>query len=356
VLGRVTRAGAWLLRSGIQEPDGGVARYYLVDQQRNLPVSTEITGYTVSSLVYLHEITRDERGAYLDRASSAARFLVSAWDANSRAMPFEVVGSPLTYFFDCGIIVRGLLSARRVLGGDEFLNTAIAVGKSMAADFAGEGDYHPILSLPDKKPAKRDPLSWSRSAGCYQLKSAMAWWDLWEVTGDGHFRELYDATLAASLRSYKTFLPGHPDAIKVMDRLHPFLYFLEGLLPRATQPRCAEALRAGIPVAAAHLREIAPRFERSDVYAQLLRVRLYADAAGIVPLDRDAAAREAAKLLTFQTTDSDPKVDGGFCFGRRGGECIPHVSPVSTSFALQALAIWDAHRAGEAMPHHHQLI
>jgi hypothetical protein len=53
------RAGTWFLRSGIQQPDGGVARYYRADQGRNLPVSTEITGYTVSTFVYLHTAAKD---------------------------------------------------------------------------------------------------------------------------------------------------------------------------------------------------------------------------------------------------------------------------------------------------------
>src|SRR5258707_3087888 len=35
------RAYAWLLRSGIQEPGGGVARYYRTDVEKNAPVSTE---------------------------------------------------------------------------------------------------------------------------------------------------------------------------------------------------------------------------------------------------------------------------------------------------------------------------
>ena len=162
--------------------------------------------------------------------------------------------------------------------------------------------------------------------------------------------------LADSLRTWAAFLPGHPDRMKVVDRLHPFLYFLEGLLPRATEPHCAAALRSGIPIAAAHLRNLAPEFERSDAYAQLLRVRLYANLAGVVPLDREAARFEAQTLAGFQSSDTDPRVDGGFTFGRLHGCCIPHVNPVSTAFALQALALWDAHRNGQAQPHRHLLI
>jgi hypothetical protein len=54
-----------------------------------------------------------------------------------------------------------------------------------------------------------------------------------------------------------------------------------------------------------------------------------------VPLDREAADSEAAALVEFQLPD------GGFSFGRRGAELIPHVNPVSTAFALQALALWN---------------
>ncbi len=36
-------AGCWFLNSGIQEPDGGVARYYRSDAGRNAAVSNEIT-------------------------------------------------------------------------------------------------------------------------------------------------------------------------------------------------------------------------------------------------------------------------------------------------------------------------
>lgn len=109
----LTHAGSWFLNSDIQEPSGGVARYHLINEGRNLPISTEITGYTCSALTYLHERTGDRR--YLQSAEHAARFLMrTAWLRKLRAMPFEV-GTPLlrAYRFDCGIIVRGLLTVYR---------------------------------------------------------------------------------------------------------------------------------------------------------------------------------------------------------------------------------------------------
>src|ERR1039458_3943714 len=150
-------------------------------------------------------------------------------------MPFELAPAAFTYFFDCGIVVRGLLAVWRATGEQELRDAAVALGDSMARDFSSPaGDFHPVLALPSKTPLPRDPQRWSRTAACYQLKSAMAWWDLFEATGETRFIEPYERVLASSLRTYADFLPGHPERSKVMDRLHAFCYFLEGLLPRAT--------------------------------------------------------------------------------------------------------------------------
>jgi hypothetical protein len=353
---QLARTGEWFLRSGIQESNGGVARYYRTDVCRNVPVSTEITGYAVSAFVYLHAVHNDPR--YLDRAIAGARFLTRiAWDAKSRTMPFEIEPAAFTYFFDCGIVVRGLLAVWRATGKQEFLDVAVAIGDSMLRDFAaGHVDFHPILALPEKQPAPRDAMRWSRTATCYQLKSAMAWWDLFEATQEARFAEPYERVLDTGLRTWVSFLPGDPDRHKVMDRLHAFSYFLEGLLPRAGDTRCAAALRDGIACAAHHLRAIAPEFERSDVYAQLLRVRLHADWLGVAPLDLPSAEFEAGKLAGFQVNSADPRIDGGYWFGRKGAEWLPFVNPVSAAFAGQALELWEAGRRGEAQPHRHLLI
>lgn len=318
MLPQLSRAREWFLRSGIQETSGGVARYAHTAPHRNLPISTEITGYALSFFVYANAP---------DAARAAAAFLTEdAWDAHARVMPFEVGPAEYTYFFDCGIIVRGLLAAG-------LHDVAIGIGESMLNDFTdGAGEYHPILTLPSKSPVARDPMRWSRSTGCYQLKSAMAWDGLFALTQDAAFRRAYESVLEQSLRTFRSFLPGHAHSHNVMDRLHAFAYFLEGMLVR---PAAAE-LREGIAMLAHHLREIEPEFVRSDVFAQLLRVRSLADQMRLVELDRAPAEWEAAQLAAFQ------REDGGYWFGRKGDEWLPFVNPVSTAFAAQALEFWCA--------------
>jgi hypothetical protein len=341
-------AGRWFLRSGIQESSGGVARYYRSDSRQNAPVSNEITGYAVSALVYLHQVTGIPE--YLDAALRAARFLMrDAWSGECHTIPFEP-GSAHAYFFDVGIIVRGLLAAWRATGGEEFRSRARDAALSLAFDFMDRGIFHPVISLPDKQPLPAEPR-WSRRPGCYQLKAALAWFDL----GDQDAIRLFESVLASALATHEAFLREETDREKIMDRLHAYCYFLEALLAVAERPECRRALKDGIDRVASLRREIAPAFERSDVTAQLLRLRLIAHHLGAVPLDEKSACEEAAVVSSYQAASEDPRIHGGFWFGQKRtgrssvplcalheecSETTPFVNPASTAFALQALELW----------------
>jgi len=339
---RVCRAaGEWFLKSGIQEPNGGVARYYFSDRRRNAPLTTEITAYTASALVRLSK--QDPEAGYLHAAVDAATYLVNAWDAKCSAMPFECQseGSRYSYFFDNGIIVRGLLSVWRERENEEFLATAVKVGDSMMRDFADDGHFNPILELPGKRPLALEPARWSRSSGCYQLKAALGWYELWQIAKNEGYLACYRQLLKASLATHMQFLPGSDADIPVMDRLHAYSYFLEGLLPVAGEPASAEALAVGIDRLAGFVRKLAPIFLRSDVLAQLLRVRLFADQYGVLRLNEDAAQEEVGLMQGFQSDDADPRLHGGFWFGKKNGEMLPFMNPVSTAFCCQALEMWN---------------
>jgi len=327
-----------------------MARYYLCDAGRNAPVSNEITGYGVSALVFLH--SRTGRSEYLDAARRGADYLAGhAWDPASSTFPFEP-GSPHAYFFDLGIIARGLLAAARATGEARFLNRAKEAALSLAFDFLAEGFFHTAIGLPDKQPLPEEPR-WSRKPGCFQLKAALIWREL----DDPHAARMFDTALAMALASHEQFLDEEKDRAKLMDRLHAYSYFLEALLWAGEHPEARQALASGIARAAALHREIAPVFERSDVCAQLLRVRLIAAHTDMVPLDADAAREEAARAEAYQIAETgDVRLRGGYWFGRRDGDMLPFANPVSTAFCAQALALWDDHQAGRWNFHLGELI
>ena len=351
----LAKVGRWFLDSGIQNAAGGVARYYDAATGKYRAVSTEITGYTASAHIYLHHATG--RAEYLDRAILTAHFLANhAWDEPLQTFPFEHP-SPSSeidhhaYFFDCGIIIRGLLAVWRCTKEDRLLEIALAASRGMVRDFHSGQDYHPVLELPEKRAPGRDDR-WSRSSGCYQLKAALAWWEVAEVTGDAKLRAAFEEMLAASLESYNRFLPGASGKQSVMDRLHSFGYFLEGLSAVADRPECRDAYIDGIGMVQHYLHAISPEFVRADVLAQILRARLNAALLGVCDLDVEAATECAISLSAFQMTCNDKRVDGGFIFGRRDGELAMHVNPWVGAFALQALDQWERWQAGavEACP------
>ncbi|MEP7365602.1 MAG: hypothetical protein ABI972_20295 [Acidobacteriota bacterium] len=334
-------AGNWFINSGIQDAHGGVARYHMSDAGLNKPVSNEITGYATSTYAALFEATGEQK--YLDAAARTAAFLVEhAWRADIEQFPFENEADSPLYFFDCGIMVRGLLAVWRLNGDARLLEIAAACGRSMARDFLTEDSIHPVVS------AAGEPLPyekrWSREPGCFQLKSAMAWHDLAEATGDDTFTLWYERALRMALDNYAEFLPGASEPEQVMDRLHAFSYFMEGLLPRIRRPQCQEAMRVALAKTSRLLREIRPLFERSDVTAQLLRARLFADALGVEPLNVKRATDEAARIAAFQ------QENGSFCFGRKAGVMMPFDNPVSTGFCLQALTMWRQRNEGKFVP------
>lgn len=324
----VLRAAQWLLDSGIQSETGGFSRYRQTDIARNMPVSTEITGYAVSGLCLLFEESGEEN--FLLAARRAADFLcLSAWDPESSSMPFELNASGgYSYFFDCGIIARSLLWLYRITNEPLYRSTARKIGISMDRDFASLTAFHPIVLLPCKSPAPYE-IWWSKMPGAFQLKAALAWRDLGEEFGDTHFLNLYERMLSFALEHYSETLDNESDEVKKMDRLHAWAYFLEGLQPVADRPAIQFLIRSALAHGEALRESLAPQFLRSDVCAQLLRIKLL---AGAKPFDG-----ELARIGAFQYASEDPTLDGGFAFGRRNGVLTPHVNPVSTVFCLQAL-------------------
>jgi hypothetical protein len=344
----LARAGHWFLHSGIQEPSGGFARFYRSEIRKNLPVSTEISGYAASALVFLYRTTNDEK--YLAAARRTAGFLTDqAWDESLQIFPYEHPSPTpesrhMAYFFDCGIIIRGLLAVWQETHDDRLLDVATAAAHGMPA-FRTNVDYHPILMLPDKIPVPRT-AQWSTEPGCYQAKSALAWWELAAITGDEKLKRDYLDVVDAGIQTCQSFLAGASERLKIMDRLHAYSYFLEALSPLLDRPDVVKTYSYVLTEAARYLGELAPDFVRSDVYAQILRARVRA--SHVIPLDVIAACEEAAALVGFQAEGEDLRVAGGFYFGKREGIMSPHVNPVSTTFAIQALEMWRAFEAGDS--------
>lgn len=333
----------WLLSSGIQQPSGGVARYYRADTRSYRDVSTELTGYFLSAVV-----RQGPESALPHQALHAGRFLIGeGFDRHSELFPFELSASPgggprLAYFFDCGIIIRGLARLWERTNEPDFLDAAERCGLALTSRMKRvDGSFFPLFNLNTGEPFEGADR-WSLRSGVYQLKVALALRELHVITGLGEFDACLGDLKRWCLERHEAFLPGHESPDGVMDRMHAYCYFLEGLLPSAgLESESNRALRFGILKLENLVREIGPGFLRSDVVAQLLRLRLFADKLGVMELDYRQAEDEAAVVRAFQQAQADPATQGGFAFARRCGGLVPHINPASTIFCLQALDMWD---------------
>ncbi len=300
------------------------------------------------ALVFLYRTTGNTE--YLDAANRTAHFLIDqAWDKGLQIFPYEhpsptAESKHLAYFFDCGIIIRSLVDLWQVTKEDRLMEIASAASHGMSAFWSGR-DYHAILTLPDKRPLPRT-AQWSTGQGCYQTKSALGWWEVAAVTGDQKLKQDYLDLIQSGIHTCRGFLAGANERLRIMDRLHAYSYFLEALSPLLDRPECVRTYQEVLTEDAKYLRELAPDFVRSDVYAQVLRARVRA--WHVIPMDVAAAREEAMALAEFQSQSDDPRFKGGFIFGKRAGVMSPHVNPVSTTFAIQALEMWRAYEAGES--------
>lgn len=341
----------WLANSGIQAAGGGLFRYYCADADEYKKLSTEITAYGIQAYLYL---PLPGQPGLLSNALRAGQFLCyDAGDPDSGLFLFEVPrdeSNPnrTAYFFDCAIIIRGLIALWHATGDPMYLERAERCGGSMMQRMSRvDGSFFPMLDLDSGVPSSGSG-HWSREPGVHYLKAGLAFSELAELTSSGQFSNTAQALLHWCLSRQEIFLPGDADNGRVADRLHAYCYFLEGLLPFLKKHfECVIALQQGITRVENLLAETREALERCDVIAQLLRLRLLSDYIGVVELDASTAAREAESLLAFQLQTEDRRTNGGFSFGRRSGELVCHANPASTVFALQALRMWMQHQAGE---------
>jgi len=341
---------AWLANSGIQAESGGVSRYYAGDTGQYKDISTEITAYAIQAYLVL---PLPGHTGLLSNALRAGQFLCyDTGDQQSGLFPFEVkrAGFPpstTSYFFDCGIIIRALLALWNTTADPMYLERAERCGADMMGRMSRvDGTFFPVMDLGSGLGTVGSD-HWSLQPGVYQLKAGMAFMELADVTSSGLFSKTADLLLASALRQHEMFLPGHSDPDRVADRLHAYCYFLEGLLPFLERRfECTQVLCSGITRVANLVAQTRQALERSDVIAQLLRLRLIADFLGVMELDTTAASWEAESIPAFQLLTDQKPTHGAFSFGRRGGRLTPHANPVSSVFCLQALRMWQDREAG----------
>ncbi len=373
----VARATDWLLTSGVQvvgdDPrhHGGFASWYDTGTQSMPYVYSEITGYLVTSMCASHARTGDPRT--LASATAAGDWLLRTahpdtggfrclWPLTPSRFDYKI---DQIYTFDTGVIVSGLVNLYRAGGDARHLAAA-----RTAADWLlrvmqkRDGLFLPVYDIAAGTPPAESPAEWSLCAGAYHTKVALGLLNLFEVTGAAAYRDAAVAACDAALalqRPDGRFVTFPPDG---GTNCHPHAYAAEGLwvvgrlLERddflAASARATDwllAMQSADGMIPRHWHDGQPVYhERVDVLGQTLRLAAIHLAEGRIA-DSPALRRRldllAGHILANQMTSQDPRIDGGFAFGRLSdGTPMPHVNVWVTAFAAQALAAYDDLRTG----------
>ena len=349
------KASHWLLDSGIQRENGAFSAWLDLDKGKNSFEYSEITGYGITSLVFLNSIK--ENGRLIERAKRASQWLGShaissegavlarnymRWEQPNAKFSFE---GGNCFAFDAGMVLNGLVNLYGLTKEQAVLDNALKVGNFLAEKMFENGKMHAVYNVKSGKVVDSWE-KWSLQPGSYHAKASIGLLGLSEVGGEEKF-----AKTAISLCENALALQ-QPDGRFVTNQgngsthLHPHLYSAVGLLFAGEKvgERCfVDAAEKAVEWVFANQTENGGvdaffsgkwnQSQRSDVLAQLLRLACALKAKGrLEGVADEKLTRLEERLLQFQHESR------GFLYGKdldlKERNCV---NAWCTMFALQAL-------------------
>ncbi len=370
----IEKASRWLTDSGIQNLSrdkrlrGGVAAWYELDKKIYPFLYSEITGYALSTFMFLHRLKPE--GRWMRHAELAADWLTENalhkdGGVKTRFYLVKRYVSPnycfhygRVYAFDAAMVGYGLLQLCRTSKRAEHYLEAVRriIGFLCARMRRNDGSFYPYYDS-HKRRCEEDPEKWSDQAGAFHAKLALFFVDHHRFTADPDSKQYALGLLDAALKEQRKdgrFVTGRKDG---STNLHPQAYALEGLLYGGVHFQRKDYLSAAMrgfewmsegvskngSVSSVFEGGAFSHHERSDIVGQTLRLGAILFALQSAGMKRHLTILERMKahLLQFQFT-GDKRQAGGFIYGfAADGLLRNHLNAWSTMFAIQALWMYE---------------
>jgi len=358
-------AKKWLLFSGIQNLDssssafGAFSAWYDGNNKRYSFAYSEITGYGISTLLYLYKLKPDF--LLIERAKLAADWLMStAWDSKYGGFRCRYDHSTNSFnervcSFDAGMVLPALVNLYRETKDTKYLKGAMQTADWLVKTMQKEDGSFYVRILTDSGEFIDKPEKWSTQSGSYHAKISIGLSYLFNVTKKAAYRES-----AVKICNWSLNLQ-FPDGRFITNRqsnethLHPHCYSAEGLLVTGTILRkkryvdsAASALRfiqchqlrsGGIP--RTYVNGKPSTDESVDILSQAIRLWILLSRAKRRLEGKSALAKAIERLASFASPRGDSHSKGGFTYGHTDeGVYADHVSSWGTMFAIQALGVY----------------
>jgi hypothetical protein len=364
----------WLLESGIQNLSrdrrvrGGFSAWYELDSGLYPFLYSEITGYAITTLLYLHALRKET--LLVRRAALAAEWIgrcarLSKGGVRTRYYLVPHYETPnysfhrgRVYTFDTAIVAYGLLQLYKVTRNRQYLEWVWEMTDFILLKMArGDGLFHAYYDSATDK-AGEDFEKWSDQAGSFHAKLALLFVDLWKEIPKPRLLKVTRQLLRTCLRLQK---PSGRFVTNLSDHsthLHPHCYTLEGLVYAYAclgDREWVGPLRRGM---AWMLRAVGEdgsistffkdrRFdfhERSDIVAQTLRMGSVLYGLGVFRAPGLASTLEAIRRhLKLFIYDHASGQRGGILYGSAtDGLVRMHLNAWCGMFAIQALMMHES--------------
>lgn len=350
----ITLAKEWLLNSGIQDLEGpergGFNSWFDLDSSRYSYVYPEITGYGITTLLFLNGLFG---GNFAERARLAAKWLEKK--ALHPCGGVRTGKDENIYAFDNGMVLYGLVNLYKTGGDERHLEFAEKIASFLLNDMKkADGLFYAVYN-PGTGKKEDSGRKWSSRSGSYHAKLALGFTDLYDATKDKVYK---DTALTLCERCLTFQEPSGRFITSRIDNsthLYPHAYSAEGLLyagmyfgrddfisasEKAVRWALESQCRDGsIPKMFDGERFIA--YYRTDILAQILRLGIVLQAMGRLGGYSHALRKLKNRLLTFQYLGDDSQ-KGGFYYGfTLDGERKKHINSWCSMFALQALIMYE---------------
>lgn len=376
----VAEVSRWLLGSGIQSrarkarEAGGVAAWYEIAQRRYPFLYSEITGYMITTLMFLYRYRPDR--AWLKSAEAAADWLVGhafhpSGGVRTRYYLVRHYTTPnysfhagRLYAFDTAMVGYALIQLYKVQPKVRYWGCITRMHDFLLNHLYSKNSIPYAYLDPESGRGGEDPDKWSDQVGAFHAKIALFHIDFYRMTGHPRHRleaiRLLDAVLAMQEKN-GCFITSRKDQ---STHLHPHLYALEGLFYGAyflRERRYLQAVLKGMrwtkqaisesgsvsaiyePLATKRGNSGFAHHDRSDIVAQVLRLGSLLEGLdeGRGMVGRFTLRKLRDHLLMFQLSEDGPQ-NGGFLYGAdTDGRLRIHLNAWSSMFALQAIWMYD---------------
>lgn len=359
---RIKLAKGWLLHSGIQNTDGphkgGFNAWYDTLTKQYPFVYSEITGYGISTFLYLNEVQSNPE--LVERACLAANWLKNnAYIKNKSVLCRFYYGTeecgPRLCTFDAGMCLKALVSLYRQTRNKTYLEFSKKIADWLIRDMQKEDGSFCARYLLDKRRLIENGDQWSAQSGSFHAKLTIGLLHLGFLTADPIYIESADSICKWSLKMQQEngrFITNIKDGSTF---LQPHCYSIEGILCAGVFLRKKEYVisavngvrwimnhqlpNGGFP---AHYDQSIEKFsdkESADMSAQVVRLMLILSQLGELAVDVKSIGKAVQRLFDFQCINEESrKVHGGFLAGPAWFESYykPHVNSWVTMFVLQA--------------------